>query len=345
MDTERRTTTNQDPATTISGMSTLDPSRPYVILGPTAGGKSDLAVALAECVPGGGEVIGADSMQVYRHMDAGTAKPPKELCDRVPHHLVNIVEPTERFTVADWLERAEALIGSLQARGKTPIIVGGTNLYLKALLVGMFDGPGQDEAFRASLQDVEAGELHRRLSEVDPESAQRIDRNDRKRLIRALEVYHQTGETISSHQQQWTDTPEQSYRHNPVMLGMHWPVEEINPRINLRVKAMFFPDQVDPVLAAAACPNGESLPEETRRLFQAGLLGEQSREALGYKQVIEHLEGGMTLDEAFERTKVLTRRFAKQQRTWLRRFQGVSWLPAQAMSPLEMAQRAVSFTR
>jgi len=127
-------------------MSAAEPCRPYVILGPTAGGKSDLAVALAETLPGGGEIIGADSMQVYRHMDAGTAKPPKELCGRVPHHMVNIVEPTERFTVADWLEQVEALIESLQAQSKTPIIVGGTNLYLKALLEGMFDGPGQDEA-------------------------------------------------------------------------------------------------------------------------------------------------------------------------------------------------------
>jgi tRNA dimethylallyltransferase len=325
-------------------MSESDACRPYVVLGPTAGGKSDLAVALAEMVPGGGEIIGADSMQVYRHMDAGTAKPPKELCDRVSHHMVNIVEPTERFTVADWLEQTEALIASLQAKGKTPIIVGGTNLYLKALLEGMFDGPGQDEAFRATLNDLQGEQLHSRVKEIDPESALRINPNDRKRLVRALEVHHLTGETISSRQQQWADDPDRAYRHNPVMLGMHWPVEEINPRINIRVKAMFFPDQVDPILAAAACPNGESLPAETKRLFEAGVLGEQAREALGYKQVLEHLNGGMTLDEAFERTKILTRRFAKQQRTWLRRFQGVSWLPAQSMSPTEMAQRALSFT-
>lgn len=324
-------------------MSAAEPCRPYVILGPTAGGKSDLAVALAEALPGGGEIIGADSMQVYRHMDAGTAKPPKELCNRVPHHMVNIVEPTERFTVADWLEQVEALIASLQSQGKTPIIVGGTNLYLKALLEGMFDGPGQDEAFRASIKDAKNSDLHTQLNQIDPEAAERISPNDRKRIVRALEVHHMTGETISSRQQQWQDEPNIEYRHNPVMLGMHWPVEEINPRINLRVKAMFFPDQVPPELAAAACPNGESLPAETKRLEDAGLLGEQAREALGYKQVLEHLAGEMTLDESFERTKILTRRFAKQQRTWLRRFQNVSWLPAQAMSPEEMAQRACRF--
>ena len=317
--------------------------RPIVILGPTAGGKSDLAVELAERIDSGAEILGADSMQVYRHMDAGTAKPPKELTDRVPHHLVNIVEPTERFTVADWLERAENLIDDLQAKGKTPIIVGGTNLYLKALLEGMFDGPGQDQTFRASLNGIEGPELHKQVSVIDPDAAGRIAPNDRKRLVRALEVHHVTGQTISELQQQWADDPNRSYRYDPIMLGMHWPVERINQRINLRVKAMFYPDKVDPALAAAACPNGESLPDETRRLHDAGLLGEQAREALGYKQVISHLAGDMSLDDAFERTKVLTRRFAKQQRTWLRRFQQVSWLPAEAMSPTEMAERALRY--
>ena len=319
--------------------------RPIVILGPTAGGKSDLAVELAERVPGSGQIIGADSMQVYRHMDAGTAKPSKDLRARVTHHMIDIVEPTERFTVADWLQQAEALIAGLQAKGKTPIIVGGTNLYLKALLEGMFEGPSHDEAFRASLEGIEGPELHKRVSEIDPEAAERIAPNDRKRLVRALEVHRITGEPITRLQQQWEDDPDKTYRYDPVMIGMHWPVEQINPRINLRVKAMFYPDKADPALAAAACPNGESLPDETRRLHEAGLLGEQAREALGYKQVLEYLEGGRTLEEAFERTKVLTRRFAKQQRTWLRRFQQVSWLPAQAMSPGEMAQRALGFLR
>lgn len=324
-----------------------------MLLGPTAGGKSDLAVELAERIAGGvdggtsggGEVIGADSMQVYRHMDAGTAKPPRELRERVPHHLVDIVEPTQRFTAADWLQRADELIEQLQSAGRTPIIVGGTNLYLKALLEGMFEGPGQDEAFRATLEGLDGPALHERVSRIDPEAAERIAPNDRKRLVRALEVHHLTGETITSRQQQWEDGPEKTYRHNPIMLGIHWPVEAINPRINLRVKAMFYPDKVDPALAAAACPNGESLPDETRRLHEAGLLGEQAREALGYKQVLEHLNGQRTLDEAFERTKVLTRRFAKQQRTWLRRFQQVSWLPAEAMTPAEIAQRAMAFIR
>jgi len=127
------------------------------------------------------------------------------------------------------------------------------------------------------------------------------------------------------------------------LLGLHWPVEAINARINLRVKAMFFPNKVDPAIAAEVCPNGESLPEETRRLLDANLLGEQAREALGYKQLIAHYQGEYTLDEAFEKTKILTRRFAKQQRTWLRRFHHINWLPAEAMSPGELAERALVY--
>ena len=312
-----------------------------MILGPTAGGKSELAVGLAELT--GGEVIGADSMQVYRHMDAGTAKPSVALRRRAPHHLIDIVEPTERFTVADWLEGAENLIGRLQSPGVSPIVVGGTNLYLKALLEGMFDGPPADEAFRASLAEVSAQDLHRKLAAVDGEAADRIKPNDRKRIVRALEVYESTGRPISQLQTQWGGaTPPLSgrpagppappaspaYHHNPILIGLSWPTDVINRRINLRVKAMFAPESVSPELACEICPNGESLPDEVRRLESAGLLGPQARQALGYKQVLEHVAGESTLDKAFEKTKILTRRFAKSQRTWLRRFGGVFWLEA-----------------
>ena len=320
-------------------MTPKAPLRPIVILGPTAGGKSDLAVGLAELV--GGQIIGADSMQIYRHMDAGTAKPSNSLRERVPHHLIDIVEPTEPFTVANWLERAEELIGQLQSQGVRPIVVGGTNLYIKALLEGMFEGPPSDEAFRASLKGITAQDLHLRLRQVDPESADRIKPNDRKRIVRALEVHATTGRPISQHQTQWqTPLPPLSgrsegppvlpprYRHNPILIGLTWPTDQINQRINLRVKAMFAPESVPPDLAAEVCPNGQSLPDEVRHLESAGLLGRQARQALGYKQVLEHLAGAWTLDKALEKTKILTRRFAKSQRTWLRRFEGVAWLDA-----------------
>jgi len=295
-----------------------------MILGPTAGGKSELAVSIAESV--GGEVISADSMQVYRHMDAGTAKPSARLREQVVHHMIDIVEPGERFTVSEWFERVERLIPDLQSRGVTPVIVGGTNLYIKTLLEGMFTGPEADIEFRESLAALDSQELHSRLKQIDPDAAGRIYPNDRKRIIRALEVYHQTGQAISKFQQQWSDSRNEPYRHDPVLIGLDWPVELINRRINLRVKAMYYPEKVDPALASEICPNGESLPEEIRRLDETGMLGEQASEALGYKQVLEYLSGRCTLSEAYERTKILTRRFGKQQRTWLRRFHGVNWL-------------------
>ena len=304
-------------------------TRPIVILGPTAGGKSELAVEIADALPGGGEIISADSMQVYRHMDAGTAKPSHALRQRTAHHLIDIIEPTQRFTVHDWLARAEAAISDITARGRTPILVGGTNLYLKALLEGMFEGPGIDEPFRESLADVPGPKLHERLTEVDPVAAKRIAPADRKRLTRALEVHHLTGRPISELQQQWRDeTRTATYRHDPVLLGLDWPTDAINRRINLRVKQMFFPPQ------DADTP--ESLPDEAHRLDAAGLLGPQAREALGYKQVLT-----LPPDEALEQTKIQTRRFAKQQRTWLKRFRGIRWLAAAEASPTDLAHQAL----
>lgn len=309
-------------------------NRPIVILGPTAGGKSELAVRLADSL--GGEVIGADSMQVYRHMDAGTAKPSPEQMRRAKHHLINIVEPTQRFTVADWLGLVEPLIESMQSAGVRPIVVGGTNLYMKALLEGMFKGPGIDKALREKLHATPPAQLHARLKEIDPSSAQRIHINDRKKLVRAIEVYQLTGKPISELQKQWSSAEFANdgegrkglYRYDPVLVGLAWPVEVINQRINLRVKAMFYPEKVDPAIAAEVTPGGESLLNEVKRLEEAGVLGDQAREALGYKQVLQYFGGEYTEEEAFEKTKILTRRFAKTQRTWLKRFVGVAWLKA-----------------
>ncbi|MEM1446608.1 MAG: tRNA (adenosine(37)-N6)-dimethylallyltransferase MiaA [Planctomycetota bacterium] len=329
----------------------MPPPRPIVILGPTAGGKSDLAVQLAEALPDitgqSGEVLGADSMQVYRHLDAGTAKPPPALRQRVPHHLIDLVEPTQRFTVRDWLNHAEQTIADCQHRGVHPIVVGGTNLYLKALLEGLMDGPDHDPQLREAFALRTPQDLHAELKTIDPDAAERIAPNDRQRLTRALEVSKLTGQPISAMQEQWQDQPPDTYRHDPILLGLHWPAEAINPRINLRVKAMFQPDRVDPQLAADVCLNGESLPDEVQRLDDTNLLGPQAREALGYKQSLAALRPDQhpdladpklqTLDDAMERTKVLTRRFAKQQRTWLKRFAGVCWINMPNHNPTEAA--------
>lgn len=344
------------------------PRRPLVILGPTAGGKSEFAVALAQALHQRGEalphILGADSMQVYRHMDAGTAKPSASLREQVPHHMIDLVEPTQRFTAYDWLTLAETKLAELAGNGTRAIIVGGTNLYLKALLEGMFtgsgvesnspddqgtsptstSGAGHDPQLRAELEPLDNQSLHDRLAQVDPASANRIHRNDRKRIIRALEVFTHTGKPISSLQTQWdehyqftknTDTQPASspgspavtgYRHNPILVGLHWPTEIINQRINLRVRQMFYPEKVG--------LKDESLPAETERLEQAKLLGPQARLALGYQQVLDHLAGHCSMEDAFEKTKIGTRRYARQQRTWLKRYQGVLWLPAHEL-PLE----------
>lgn len=327
-------------------MLKLSRPRPIVILGPTAGGKSELAVDLATAV--GGEVIGADSMQVYRYMDAGTAKPPPEVRRRVPHHLIDIVEPTERFTVADWLRGAERIIEELVGRGVWPIVVGGTNLYIKALLEGMFEGPGHDPGLRAELAGLTGEELHERLGRVDPAAAGRIHVNDRKKLIRALEVYEQTGRPISELQTQWGLSGAGAglpggYRHDPILIGLEWEVAAINRRINQRVKRMFFPEEFGGELGGEEGEMGESLPEEVARLEGAGLLGPQAREALGYKQVLGHLAGRMSLEEAFEQTKILTRRFAKTQRTWLKRFRGVSWFAAGELGREKLCAAALEY--
>lgn len=309
--------------------------RIVVILGPTAGGKSELAVAVARQF--GGEIINADSMQVYRGLDAGTAKPTTGQRNAVPHHLVDCVDPTEPWTVADWLDAAEQLIGDMQRRGVLAVIVGGTNLYLKALLEGMFEGPPADRAFRDSLRETDAPALHERLAEIDPPAAETIKPMDRKRIVRALEVYHATGQRISALQQQW-DEQTKAYKHDPILIGLRWSVEAINRRINARVKAMF---------DSAACrlAGHEDLLCETRRLHEAGQLGPQTREAIGTKQVLEHLAGLCTLEEAVERVKIDTRRFAKQQRTWLKRYRGVHWLDGDQLDDAQRAQAAIEIVQ
>jgi len=321
----------------------FDPAtRPIVILGPTAGGKSDLAVDLARRCDPPGQIISADSMQVYRHMDAGTAKPSPALRAQAAHHLIDCVEPTETFTVTDWLARADALIEQLRGEGVRPIVVGGTNLYINALLHGMFDGPDASDELRDALAELTNEQLHSQLKAIDSAAAQRIHRNDRRRMTRAIEVYEATGQPISELQTQWqADAERGQYRHDPVLLGLQWPTEAINRRINLRVRYMFDPRRAVADGHADWWPM-TSLPDEAARLEHAGLLGEQAREALGYKQVLAALKGEMSMDDAFERTKVLTRRFGKQQRTWLRRFAGVRWLKGEGATAdvaLELIER------
>ena len=282
-----------------------DPSSPpacILIVGPTAGGKTAISLSLARALPRGGECVVADSMQVYRGMDIGTAKPTPDEQGEIPHHLLDVAEPDEPFTVDHWLGLAEAAVEDIRSRNRHPIIVGGTNLYIQAFLSGLMDGPAPDEELRSRLQALDTETLHKALQQADPEAAERIHANDRRRTIRALEFHQLTGEPISTKQAQWDKS---TGRTDTMLLGLNYPAEVINPRINARVRTMM----------------DEGLLEEVETLHRADRLGPQAVEALGYRQLVDHIEGRATLEDAVEQIKVRTRRFAKQQRTWLKRFQ------------------------
>ena len=278
-----------------------------VILGATASGKSELALELARRV--GGEILSVDSMQVYRGMDIGTAKPTSAQQAAVRHHLIDVVEPNETFTAARFVEMAEQVLADARGRGAPIIATGGTPLYYKTLCEGMFDGPGADEGIRERLRGQSNDELHARLREVDAEAAARIHLNDTRRMIRALEVYELTGQAISAMQREWG----QSARHQAVWIGLDWPREELNRRINARVKGMIAAGWVD----------------ETRGLLQRyGELSKTAGEATGYHEIIDHLAGRTSLDEAIEQIKIATRQLARRQMKWFRRFNQVNWMPA-----------------
>lgn len=271
-------------------------SRPIVIVGPTASGKSELAAALAREL--GGEVISADSRQVYRGLDAGTAKP------GYPCHLVDIIEPTERFSAAQWAERARALLISIKT---VAIVAGGTGLYVKALLEGLSDMPPRDEKVRAKLK----GDLHAKLRAVDPEAAAKIPAGNTQRLIRALEVYELTGKPISAH---WGRR--QGGIPARLCLRLEWPAEVLRERIARRAAAMW-PGMIE---EAGAYEGGEP-----------GL------ESLGYREAWLCSRGKLSKAEGFDRLVSATNAYAKRQRTWFRtQLPGAVALPG---GPLEELTR------
>jgi tRNA dimethylallyltransferase len=281
-----------------------------VVLGVTASGKGSLAFELARTL--GGEIVSIDSMKVYRRMDIGTAKPAAEKRRQVPCHLLDVVEPSESFSVDRFLDLANESIDAIVARGKPVVAVGGTALYLKTLLFGLFDGPGEDPNIRRRLRDRFSAEggavLHEQLRGVDPEAAARIHPNDQRRIIRALEVHELTGRPISSFQRQFTAD---RMLRDWTILGLRRDKAVESRRIALRVKRMI----------------DQGLAEEVRSLLAEDKpLSQQARAAIGYAEMIEHLEGRMTLDDAVEKIKVNTRKLAKAQRTWFKTFRQVRWL-------------------
>ncbi len=281
-----------------------------IILGPTSSGKTELAVRLAERFDG--EIVNADSMQVYRDMDIGTAKPSAELRRRVPHHLIDIVEPSADFSASDFRREAARAIADIHGRGRRVFVVGGTGLYIKALLKGLVDSPSGAETIRHELREMArtagSGELLRRLAEVDPETAGRLHPNDQVRIIRALEVYLQTGRPISRFRSEHEFTGDY---YDYLKIGIAVERGELYRRIEERVERMM----------------AQGLLDEVRGLLARGFTAElKPLRAIGYKELCAYIGGAYPLDEAVRLIKRDTRRYAKRQLTWFNQENEINWV-------------------
>lgn len=292
-----------------------------VICGPTASGKTALAVALAKGT--GGEVVSADSMQIYRRMDIGTAKPTAEEMDGVPHHMLDVADPGEDYSVARYVEEAAACVEDILARGKLPIVAGGTGMYIDNLLAGRtfaaFTGK-----WRQILQDRAAKEgiaaLYRELEQVDPQRAARLHLADEKRIIRALEVWHETGETITEHDRRTAALPP---RYEAARIGLTFADRaDMWARIDRRV---------DQMMAAG-------LVEEVEGLLASGVPERcTAMQAIGYKEMAAALREGRAVSEAAEEIKLRSRQYAKRQLTWFRREPSVKWITWEKIPDFSMA--------
>jgi len=296
----------------------------WFLTGPTAAGKTEVAIELAHRI--GGEIVSMDSMALFQGMDIGTAKPTPVQRSQTPHHLLDLVDPAKEFSLASYLAAAQQAVAEIRGRRREPVFVGGTPLYLKGLLRGVFEGPAADWDFRNALT-AEAerhgpGYLQERLAAVDPASAQRLHANDTKRLIRALEVYEKTGEPISSLQRQFdTGRPADVCR----VFVLNWPRELLYDRIDRRVDAMF----------------AIGLVEEVRSLLSRSEgLGKTARQAVGYKEVIDYLEGKQSLATTKGLVQQHSRQLAKRQLTWFRSLSECRTVDlAEPFRPAEVAQR------
>ena len=289
------------------------------LVGPTGAGKSALAIDVAERADA--EIVSCDSVTVYRGLDVGSAKPTATERARVPHHVIDVAEPTEVFTAARWVALAERAIAEVRGRGRLPLVVGGTGLYLRALVEGLFEAPPPDPALRARLLALPIEELARRVAEGDPEAARRIAPGDRVRLARALEVLEQTGRPISAWQ---AESRARGPRHPALLVGLDPPRDALYARIDARVQAMM----------AAGWPG------EVRHLVARFGPGARALGALGYRTLVAHVAGRVPLESAVAVIQRETRNFARRQRTWFRKMD-VRWAtsPETARSELLGAAR------
>lgn len=281
------------------------------IAGPTASGKTALSIALAHIY--GAEIVSCDSMQIYQGMDIGTAKPTREEMGSVPHHMLDVADPREDFSVSRYCELAAPIVDDILARGKTAIIVGGTGLYMDALIRGNTFAPCPSTGMREALEQQADREgmdaMHALLASIDPDAAMKLPKNDRKRVLRALEVYCETGETITAHNRRTQQLPP---RYSPVWFALQDENRQsLYDRIDRRVEHML----------------REGLLEEIRGLLDAGIPEKcTALQAIGYKEFIDALRGRCSLAEATALVQQSSRRYAKRQLTWFRRNVAIHWL-------------------
>lgn len=281
------------------------------IAGPTASGKTALAATLAKEL--NGEVVSCDSMQVYRRMDIGTAKPTLEEMQGITHHMIDVAEPWEDFSVSRYCEMAAPIVDDIISRGKTAVIAGGTGLYMDALIRGNAFAPFPATGVRERLEaqaDAEGMEaMLSRLRAVDPDAARRLHLSDRKRILRALEVYLETGETITEHNRKTQAVPP---RYSPLWLGLDFARRgELYRRIDLRVSLMLEQGLVEEIRGLLA----DGIPEKATAM-----------QAIGYKEFVDALDGRCTIEEAADQVRQSSRRYAKRQLTWFRRNKAIHWL-------------------
>lgn len=295
-----------------------------VIVGPTASGKTALGVELARRT--GGEIVSADAFSVYRGLDIGTAKPSVALRAQVRHHLIDVADPRERYSAGMFVRDADLAIADIRARGKLPVVVGGTNFYVRALLFGLFPEPAKDADVRAKLEDDwerDPSEVRARLVALDPQAAARIRTEDRQRTLRALEVCAVAGRPMT---ELWREHPLDAPRHAFVMLGLDPQRDGLRATIARRVEGMF----------------SGGLLREVAGLLGGGLSPRvHALKAIGYRESCEVLAGRLTVAEAVERATAATRRLAKRQMTWLRGEKGVQWLAGDGDAQLAQSMARV----
>lgn len=283
----------------------MDKKKVIVICGPTASGKTSLGIQIANLV--NGEIISADSMQIYKDMDIGSAKPTIEEKAQAVHHLVDFVDPDRRYSVADFKKDAESKIKEILEKNKVPIIVGGTGLYVNSLIYNIhYNEVETDLEYRKMLENIDVKDLYKIAEGIDSEALKKIASTDRKRISRILEIYHSTGKTKTELEKESRHEPEYDYK----IFVLNMDRQKLYDRINLRVDLMI----------------KDGLVDEVKRMLEKYSEFPTAMQGLGYKEIVDYLNGNCSLDEAIEKIKLETRRYSKRQLTWFRSYDDATWI-------------------